>query len=335
MPSFVGCTDGKITNAFILQNPPACILAASGWSCSFQDIPHEIGDSKMTITFKNISKKYGNKYALRDFSTELREGVYGLLGANGAGKTTLINIFVGILKRNSGEIFMDGTNIHNMGKKFLTTVGYMPQYPLFYKDFKVLEFLDYMSAMKGMEPKHGKQRAAELLEVCNLTDSAHKKIGTLSGGMRQRLGIIQAMLNDPAILILDEPTAGLDPHERIRFRNLISRFSGGRTILLATHIVSDVECIANEVLILREGELVRKNTPAALESEIAGKVWLAETSEKEVLSKFACFKISNMQREGEKMTLRILSDTSPSPSAVQVSPNLEDVFLYYFGDGGK
>lgn len=289
----------------------------------------------MTITFKNISKKYGGKYALKDFSTELREGVYGLLGANGAGKTTLINIFVGILKSNSGEIFMDGTNIRNIGKRFLAEVGYMPQYPIFYKDFKVLEFLAYMSALKGMEPKKGKERAIELLEICNLASAAQKKIGALSGGMRQRIGIVQAMLNDPAILILDEPTAGLDPHERIRFRNLISRFSGGRTILLATHIVSDVECIANEVLILKEGELIRKHTPAALESEITGKVWLAETSEQEVLSKFANFKISNMQREGDKLTLRILSDKSPSSSAVQVTPNLEDVFLYYFGDGGK
>lgn len=289
----------------------------------------------MTITFKNISKKYGGKYALKDFSTELREGVYGLLGANGAGKTTLINIFVGSLKRNSGEIFMDGINIRTIGKRFLAKVGYMPQYPLFYKDFKVLEFLDYMSAMKGMEPIRGKKRAEELLEICNLTDAAHKKIGALSGGMRQRVGIIQAMLNDPAILILDEPTAGLDPHERIRFRNLISQFSGGRTVLLATHIVSDVEFIANEVLILREGELIRKNTPAALESEIAGKVWLVETGEQEILKEFGCFKISNMQREGEKLTLRILSDRCPSPSAVQVSPNLEDVFLYYLGDGSK
>jgi ABC-2 type transport system ATP-binding protein len=289
----------------------------------------------MTITFENVSKKYVGKYALKGFCAELHEGVYGLLGANGAGKTTLINIFVGILKPNGGEIYMDGTNIRNMGREFLSQIGYMPQYPVFYKDFEVLEFLEYMSAMKGMGPADGKRRATELMEICNLADAAHKKIGALSGGMRQRVGIVQAMLNNPAILILDEPTAGLDPHERIRFRNLISRFAGGRTVLLATHIVSDVECIANEVLILKEGELIRKNAPSALEREIDGKVWLAEADEQEFLNRFAGFHISNMQREGEKLILRILSDTPPTPSAVQVLPNLEDVFLFHFGGGER
>ena len=140
----------------------------------------------MTITFENISKKYGGKYALNSFSAELHEGVYGLLGANGAGKTTLINIFVGILKPNGGEIYMDGTNIRNMGREFLAQIGYMPQYPVFYKDFEVLKFLNYMSAMKGMEPADGKQRATELMEICNLADAAHQKIGALSGGMPAR-----------------------------------------------------------------------------------------------------------------------------------------------------
>lgn len=288
----------------------------------------------MEIRFENVSKRYGRKYALQNFSTTLGEGVYGLLGANGAGKTTLINILVGILKRNGGNIFLDGKDICHMGKDFLARLGYMPQYPLFYRDFPVTEFLDYIGAVKGISRELCRKRAKELLHVCNLYDARDKKIGELSGGMRQRVGIIQAMLNDPSILILDEPTAGLDVHERIRFRNLISRFSGGRTVLLATHIVSDVECIANEVLILRGGRLVKQDTPAALEQEISGKVWLVEDRQS-ALDRYSTFEISNMQREDDRLTLRIVSNRAPCEYAVNTQPNLEDVFLYYFRNGGE
>lgn len=285
----------------------------------------------MNIEFQNISKQYKGRYALWDFSAKLKEGVYGLLGANGAGKTTLINIFVGILKRDKGNILIDGVEAGKLGKQFLSQIGYMPQYPIFYPEFKVIDFLDYMCALKGIPANIGRKRIDELLQIVNLTDARHKKIGALSGGMRQRVGIVQAMLGDPKILILDEPTAGLDPQERIRFRNLITKFSQGRTVLLATHIVSDVECIANEVLILKQGQLIRKNTISTLEQEIEGKVWSLEQSDSTGAKQFDDLQISNMQRQGDKIMMRIISEKQPDKWAVTVKPNLEDVFLYYFG----
>jgi len=202
----------------------------------------------MQVRFEGLSKKYKGKYALRDFSATLDNGVYGLLGTNGAGKTTLINLFMGIIKGDGGKIYIDGKDIRQLGADFLDNIGYLPQYPQFYKDFTVLEFLRYMCVLKGVEKAKGERRIQELLDTVNLADAANKKVGALSGGMRQRLGIAQAMLNDPGILILDEPTAGLDPRERIRFRNLISQFAQDRIVILATHIVPDIEFIANRIL---------------------------------------------------------------------------------------
>ena len=286
----------------------------------------------MEIVFKNISKKYKGKYALKDFSATLHEGVYGLLGANGAGKTTLINIFVGILQSDDGTILIDGQDAKTLGKDFLSLIGYMPQYPIFYRDFSVIDFLQYMCALKGIPSDQGKERILELLGVVNLLDAQDKKIGALSGGMRQRVGIVQAMLGDPKILILDEPTAGLDPSERIRFRNLISRLAQGRTILLATHIVPDVECIAREIILLKKGELVIQGTPSVLEQSIEGKVWevTANAQDAVLLSDLYC--ISNMKQNNEKYDLRIVNDDCPLKGAKTVQPNLEDVFLYYFGE---
>lgn len=286
----------------------------------------------MQIEFENVTKKYRGKYALENFSTELTSGVYGLLGANGAGKTTLINIFVGILKKDNGVIKIDGNDVKRLGSNFLNKIGYMPQYPVFYKEFGVLEFLEYMCELKGINKKSGKNNVMELLEIVNLTDAIDKKIGALSGGMRQRVGIVQVMLGNPDILILDEPTAGLDPQERIRFRNLIARFSQDRIVLLATHIVSDVEFIANEVLILKKGKLVRKNTTEVLEKEISGKVWTISLSDNESLLQFEKYKISNMLRDGQCMKIRVIAEERPSQFAELVQPNLEDVFLYYNGD---
>lgn len=285
----------------------------------------------MDITFQNISKQYKRKYALQDFSAELHEGVYGLLGANGAGKTTLINIFVGILKHDSGRILINGTDTRILGKDFLSLIGYMPQYPVFYPNFKVLDFLEYMCALKGIPTNLGRKRAMELLEIVNLNDAINKKIGALSGGMRQRVGIVQAMLGDPKILILDEPTAGLDPQERIRFRNLITKFSKGRTVLLATHIVSDVECIANEVLILKQGQLIRQKPIQELEDEIYGKVWSLTATDNMNFSQFEDKRISNIHRQGNQISLRIIANEQPDITAMAMKPNLEDVFLYYFG----
>ena len=299
----------------------------------------------MKISLQNISKQYKGKcalgkytldkcalgkYALKNFTAELTEGVYGLLGANGAGKTTLINIFVGILDSDGGTVLIDGQDAKTLGKDFLSKIGYMPQYPIFYRDFTVMDFLLYMCALKGIPANQGKKRALELLDIVNLSDAKDKKIGALSGGMRQRVGIVQAMLGNPEILILDEPTAGLDPSERIRFRNLISQFAQGRTVLLATHIVSDVECIAKEIIILKEGSLVTQGTTDTLEQNIYGKVWEVTVNAEDATRLGKQYYISNMKQQGENFSVRIVSDLLPAANAVKTSPNLEDVFLYYF-----
>lgn len=285
----------------------------------------------MELEFIQLTKSYKKKMVLDHVSAVLGSGVYGLLGANGAGKTTLINIFVGILKGDGGKILVDGEDAGRLGKEFLSKIGYMPQYPVFYKDFTVMDFMLYMCALKGIPKKKGMERTKELLEIVNLADAERKKIGALSGGMRQRVGIAQAMLGNPEILILDEPTAGLDPQERIRFRNLISRFSQDRIVLLATHIVSDVEFIANEVMLLKEGKLIRKNTPEALEHEIDGKVWSLRLSGNEELCAYEDYLISNVRRIQEGIDVRILSEELPGEGATKAKPGLEDVFLYYFG----
>lgn len=286
----------------------------------------------MQVQFEHLSKKYRGKYALKDFSATLENGVYGLLGTNGAGKTTLINLFMGIIKGDGGEIYIDGKNIRKMGADFLDNIGYLPQYPQFYRDFSVTEFLRYMCVLKGISKDAGEARIAQLLETVNLTEAANKKVGALSGGMRQRLGIAQAMLSDPGILILDEPTAGLDPRERIRFRNLISQFSEDRIVILATHIVPDIEFIANKILLLHEGDLLKYDTPTNLCAELSGKVWALELAEQDVPADLVHHTISNMAREGAGIRLRIIADEKPHPEAVSVTANLEEVFLYHCGE---
>ena len=285
----------------------------------------------MEIALCNISKKYKRKNALKNFSALLRPGVYGLLGANGAGKTTLINIMVGILQSTQGEIFADGVNIQKLGKAYLKEIGYLPQYPQFYPDFSVKDFLAYMCALKDIPVKEGRKRMKQLLEAVNLSDAEELKIGALSGGMRQRVGIVQALLGEPQLLILDEPTAGLDPQERIRFRNLISQFAENRVVLLATHIVPDVEAIANEVLILKEGMLIKQNTPERLTGDLYGKVWELTLSAEQKLTDFDYFQISNIQRIGDRLRIRLLAEKKPAENAKRVAAGLEDVFLYYFG----
>lgn len=286
----------------------------------------------MQVRFEHLSKKYRGQYALRDFSATLENGVYGLLGTNGAGKTTLLNVFMGILKSDGGEIYIDNQNIRAIGADFLGNIGYLPQYPQFYKDFTVENFLRYMCVLKDLPKAAGQKRIRELLDTVNLTEAAEKKIGALSGGMRQRLGIAQAMLGNPGILVLDEPTAGLDPRERIRFRNLISQFSENRIVILATHIVSDIEFIANRILLLHEGSLIKQGSPAELSSELHGKVWALRLNERDAPAELVHHTISNMAREEDGIRLRILSEKKPHPEAVPVEANLEEVFLYHCGE---
>lgn len=284
----------------------------------------------MLLEIKNVSKQYPKTLALDQFSAELTSGLYGLLGPNGAGKTTLISIITTLLSPSSGTVLYNGKSVG--GRDYMKLIGYLPQYPRFYKDFTAQEFLLYMSAMKGLDTKSAQTRVAELLEQVNLSEHKNKKIGAFSGGMRQRLGIAQAILNDPEILILDEPTAGLDPKERVRFRNIISKLSSDRIIILATHIVSDVECVAKEVILLKEGKLLHKASPLSLQSAMTGKVWSLKVDEAEMEQYMERYVIANAAAEKGKYSLRIISDEKPQKEAVAESPRLEDVYLYHFGE---
>lgn len=284
----------------------------------------------MELQFDQVKKMYGKQLALDHFNATLSEGVYGLLGHNGAGKTTLISILIGILEADEGRILLDGVDVKQMGTKYLDRIGYLPQYPLFYKNLRIDEFLKYMCALKGIPKNQVNSRIEEVLELVNLISAYKKKISALSGGMRQRLGIAQAILNRPEILVLDEPTAGLDPGERIRFRNIISRLSKDKLVLLTTHIVSDVEYIAKEVLILNKGKLVMQGSPEQLENGIKGKVWEVIVSEEEIESVVEKYQVRNIKRLEGEFSLRIVSEDAPPGRCKKVQPSLEDVFLSIF-----
>lgn len=286
----------------------------------------------MELELKNITKKYSKKTALSDVNLNLKNGVYALLGPNGAGKTTLINIITGLLMPTSGTVLFNGTAIGKNMQEYISKIGYLPQYPQFYKNFRADEFLRYMAVMKGIEKKRIDSLVNELIEKVNLTNDSHRYIGQYSGGMRQRLGIAQALLNNPEILILDEPTAGLDPKERIRFRNLISQLSENRIVILATHIVSDVESIAKEVILLKNGEVLQIETPMNLISQMEGKVHLVQCIPEKLEEYMNSFCISNASVCNDRYSLRIVSDNPPTENAEITIPNLEDAYLYYFGE---
>lgn len=287
----------------------------------------------MNFKLEGITKKYGSHCVLNAFSADFSDGIYGLLGPNGAGKSTLINILVGLLKPNEGHICFDGNDIKKLNERYLGVIGYLPQYPHFYGNYSVLELMQYMSFLKKIPKQEMTSRIRELLHFVNLDTIENRKISQLSGGMRQRLGIAQALLNDPKLLILDEPTAGLDPKERIRFRSLMAQLASDRTILLATHIVSDVAFIANEIILLNNGTKLQQNTPERLIASMKGKVWEIIVPETNLHKYLASFQISNARHTENGCELRIIADHLPD--AVQVTPNLEDVFLYYFGEAAN
>lgn len=284
----------------------------------------------MELVIDRLTKQYGAKIALDRFSAKLGTGIYGLLGANGAGKTTLMRMICDILTPSSGEVTLDGVSIRRMGEDYRDLLGYLPQDFGYYPDFTAYNYLLYIASLKGLPDKIAKERAKELLETVALTAEKNKKIRTFSGGMKQRLGIAQAMLNDPKILILDEPTAGLDPKERVRFRNLISSFSKDKLVILSTHIVSDVEYIADEILMVKRGTLICRGNVPELSQTISGMVWSCDVSREEAETLNAHHCVSNLKNEGTRVELRIVAEQQPCTGAFTVEPTLEDLFLYHF-----
>lgn len=285
------------------------------------------------LKIMNISKSYkkGNVKALDDFSVDLTPGVYGLLGPNGAGKSTLMNIITDNLNADSGKVLYDGVNIKKLGKDYRCVLGYMPQQQGLYDDFTLNRFLWYMAALKGLKKKDAKDKITSLLDTVNLAQAAHKKLGSFSGGMKQRALIAQALINDPEILILDEPTAGLDPKERIRIRNFISEIAENKIVLISTHVVSDIEFIAKEIILLKNGKLVSKNNHQSLMNEIKDKVYEVEI-QKDKLQYFQNnYKVSNLFYDDDKIIVRIVTDCPPKDYAFHsVKPTLEDLYLFVF-----
>lgn len=289
-----------------------------------------------TLEIRNISKTYkkGAVKALDNFNVVLTPGVYGLLGPNGAGKSTLMNIITDNLNADSGDVLYDGENIKKLGKNYRSVLGYMPQQQGLYDDFTLNRFLWYMAALKGLKKKEAKEKITQLLETVNLTDAAHKKLGSFSGGMKQRALIAQALLNNPEILILDEPTAGLDPKERIRIRNFISEIAEDKIVLISTHVVSDIEFIAKEIILLKSGQLVSHDTCTNLTKEIENKVFEVEINKEELKYFQDNYRVSNLYHNDEKIIVRLVTDIPPENYEIQsVKATLEDLYLYVFENG--
>ncbi len=290
----------------------------------------------MELEIRNLTKRYGKKTAVNHLNLSLTKGVYGLLGANGAGKTTLMRLICGIQTPSSGRITLNGRKIEVLGENYRKYLGYLPQQFPYYPDFRASDYLLYIAALKGLDEKKAKEKSKELLETVGLTKNSRQKIRTFSGGMKQRLGIAQAMLNDPHILVLDEPTAGLDPKERVRFRNLISAFSKDRIVILSTHIVSDVESIAEKIIMMKSGSILHYGRPREITSEIQGKVWECVVPAEKAEQYTARLNVSNLRNVDNNQTiLRIISKELPLNGALQVEPNLEDLYLYYFKGGNE
>ena len=312
----------------------------------------------MELILKNLKKTYGNVNALKGINYTFTPGVYGILGSNGAGKSTMINLITDNVKRdkNGGEILFcddnsdtaEAVDILKLGSKFRSFIGYMPQQQGYYADFTPKAFLKYMADIKGVKKKEivdnngsksyisVNEQIDKLLEIVNLTDAAYKRIGGFSGGMKQRVLLAQALLGNPKILILDEPTAGLDPKERIHIRNYISKLSKDRIILFATHVVSDIECIADKVILLKEGQIIEAGSPVQLIDKVYGKVGEINCQLEEVDELQKKYRVGNIRQRRNGLALRIVGDTLPEMAdACSNDIDLEDVYLYYFGEGNS
>lgn len=287
----------------------------------------------MELTIDRLSRQFGSHIAVDRVSARLTPGVYGLLGANGAGKTTLMRMVCGVLRPTSGEVLFDGVDIRRLGEAYRARLGYLPQDFGYYPDFTALDFMMYMTALKGIGRRQAKAASLDLLGVVGLSDAARMKIRAFSGGMKQRLGIAQAVLNDPDVLVLDEPTAGLDPKERVRFRNLIASLAQDKIVILSTHIVSDVEYIADEILVMRAGAFIMQGAPDAVTSQVAGKVWECHVDARTADALAARFTVSNVHYAADgQAVVRVVADAQPVSGARAVEPTLEDLYLYVFRD---
>ena len=286
----------------------------------------------MKLTLDRLSKNFRNIIAVDNVSAELTPGVYGFLGANGAGKTTLMQMVCGIVAPTSGEVLVNGKNNLRLGEKFRDVLGYLPQEFGYTPGFSAKDFMLYIASIKGLDPHFAKRKTNDLLALVNLEDAANHKIRTFSGGMKRRLGIAQALLNDPEILILDEPTAGLDPKERAYFRNIISEMANGKIIIISTHIVSDIEYISDQILIMKKGRLILQGSAESLLPEVDGMVWNVTIPQNEWIHFEAHNNIVNSHNQGTVIEARVISSERPTEEAVAVVPTLEDLYLKCFAD---
>lgn len=285
----------------------------------------------MELEIRNISKRYGKKTAVRDVNLSLTPGVWGLIGANGAGKTTLMRMLTGILTPSSGRVLYDGIDISDLGEAYRNALGYLPQSFGFYPEFNVVDYLEYVATLKGLGKRVYRDKIDELLELLNLTEVRKKPIKKLSGGMQRRVGIAQALLNDPDILILDEPTSGLDPGERVRFRNLLSEFAQDRIVIISTHIVSDVEYIAAQNMIMKDGRIVDVGETDKLLEAVAGKVFTADVRQDELARYERAVRMVSMRGEPDGgVGVRYISDAPVIPGSCPAEPRLEDLYLWLF-----
>ena len=285
----------------------------------------------MELKISNLSKSYGDKKALDQVDITLTEGIYGLLGPNGAGKSTLMNIITGNLSPECGAVYYNGVDTRTMGKAFRSVLGFMPQHQGLYDNFTGFRFLSYITALKGMDAGHATEEIEKVAILVNLSDELGKKLGAYSGGMKQRILIAQAILNEPQVLIFDEPTAGLDPKERIRVRNLIAEIALKKIVIIATHVVSDVEYIAKKVILLKKGKVLAKGTPSELLHPLKGKVFEIRTTPDNLRILEESFRVSSITPSEDKIIVRLLADTPPAAYDFEEAiPNLEDKYLYEF-----
>lgn len=289
----------------------------------------------MELLVDKVSKKFKDKKAVDNISLELTPGVWGLLGANGAGKTTLMRMIAGIMRPTSGQVLYDGVPIQTLGEGYREVFGFLPQEFGFYPEFTVKDYLAYVAALKGLPERESRRRIRELLERVSLTDVYNKKIARLSGGMKRRVGIAQALLNDPEVLILDEPTGGLDPGERVRFRNLLSEFAHDRIVLISTHIVPDVEYIATCHAVIRDGRLLATGTTDELVKLVEGKVWSCIIPARAVPEYESRLQIVSLRNENDgSVSIRYLAEHPCNNSSSSSVPRLEDLYLWMFPQGG-